>query len=310
MSITVKAPAKINLSLDIGARRDDGYHLIETVMQAVSLYDTVTVREIEDDGIHLTLAGMGAETLPADESNTAFRAAEAFCRAAGIRPAFSLQIDKRIPFAAGMAGGSADAAGVLAALDRLTGVNLPPEELRRIGEQIGADVPFCLLGGAALATGIGTALTPLPSLPDCRIVVVKPSAAVSTAEAYRAADAALADGKASSVRRPHTSRLLEAMNAGDLAAVGRELCNVFEETAAPEEVCAVKNLMSRFHPLGCLMTGSGSAVFALFDRPADAEDCAAALSCSGLPQDAERSVFLCRPLASGPVILLDEADGS
>ncbi|MCI9414136.1 MAG: 4-(cytidine 5'-diphospho)-2-C-methyl-D-erythritol kinase [Clostridiales bacterium] len=310
MPVTVNAPAKINLSLDVGERRDDGYHLIDTVMQTVSLYDTVTVWESDGPGVTLTLTGDGAGSLPADGSNTACRAAAAFCSAAGIaEPAFGIRVHKRIPFAAGMAGGSADAAGVLTALNELTGARLPQEELCRIGGRIGADVPFCLLGGTARATGIGTILTPLPDLPDCYIVVVKPSAGVSTAEAYRAVDAAFGsageDGK-SGVRHPHTSSLIDGVCAGDLSMVGRELCNVFEEAVRLPAVESIKAHLRRFRPLGCLMTGSGSAVFGLFGRLSDAERCADSLSRSPLPA-ADRSVFLCRPTADGPVMVTDNA---
>ena len=158
MPLSVAAPAKINLSLDITGTRDDGYHLVDTVMQAVSLCDTVTVWESDQPGISLELTGAGADTLPADDTNTAWKAAALFREAVkkrGMEPAGTgIRIHKRIPFAAGLAGGSADAAGVLAALNRLYGSLLEEEELADLGGRVGADVPFCLLGGTAQATGI------------------------------------------------------------------------------------------------------------------------------------------------------------
>lgn len=307
MPISVAAPAKINLSLDITGVLDDGYHLVDTVMQAVSLCDTVTVWERREPGITLELTGAGADSLPSDSSNTAWRAAALFMEA--VREKYSVPagvgicIHKRIPFAAGLAGGSADAAGVLAALNQLCGGCLTKEELAGLGEHVGADVPFCLLGGTAQATGTGTILSPLPDLPDCDIVIAKPAGGVSTAAAYRAVDRVLGDGKEcsrASLRRPRTSVLVDAVRSGSLSQVGRELCNVFEQALRLPETEALKKEMNRFRPLGCLMTGSGSSVFALFDRRTGAQPCAEALrrmkGLSGGPP----AVFLCRPFRGGP----------
>lgn len=287
VELTLLAPAKINLTLDVTGRRDDGYHLIQSVMQAVTLADRVTVR-IEDGLAELRLR-VSDDTLPADSRNTAWRAAAAFLETVNTpyRGAV-ITVDKRIPMEAGLAGGSADAAAVLAALNRLTDARLTMEQLCEIGAKIGADVPFCLMGGAAQAMGTGTILSPLPSLPDCWLVLAKPDAGVSTAQAYRLVD------QAEILRRPNPSAMEDALLEGNLEAVGRELCNVFEYAVALPEVEYIKQLMRRFDTLGCQMTGSGSAVFGLFTDRGEARRCAQAL------EDVCRQAVVCRPCATGP----------
>ena len=166
MNVTVEAPAKINLTLDVVGRRDDGYHLVETVMQAVDLCDRVTVRRTDKPGAVSLLCGDAR--VPDGPDNTAVRAAAAFFAACGLpNPGVEIGLRKRIPLQAGLAGGSADAAGTLVALDRLMDTRMTAAELCAVAETVGADVPFCVLGAAAYAEGTGTILTPLPSLPDC-----------------------------------------------------------------------------------------------------------------------------------------------
>ena len=191
--------------------------------------------------------------------------------------------------AAGLAGGSADAAGTLVALDRLMDTRMTAAELCAVAETVGADVPFCVLGAAAYAEGTGTILTPLPSLPDCAVVIAKPLDGVSTAEAYRLVD------RAALTRRPHTGAAVDAVCAGDLAAVAHGLCNVFEEALALPEVAAIGQVMREHGTLGCRMTGSGSAVFGLFDNEEAARRCTAALR-----RDYDE-VFQCRPCPHGPL---------
>ncbi len=286
METTVFAPAKINLTLDVTGRREDGYHLVETVMQAVSLFDRVTVREEKGKGIRLRTDD---ERIPGDASNTAYRAAEAFFQAAGLPPVgLEIRLEKFIPMQAGLAGGSADAAGVLVALNELTDARLELDTLCEAGSRVGADVPFCVMGGAALCTGTGTILSPLPSIPECHIVIAKPSRGVSTAEAYRRID------ESAPRRRPHTSVMVDAVCAGELSTMGRELCNVFEQAIALPEVSAIKAVMREYRTLGCLMTGSGSAVFGLFEGRDEARRCAESL------RKTIEEVVLCRPCAHGP----------
>ena len=286
MEVTVRAPAKINLTLDAVGRRDDGYHLIESVMQAVDLFDIVTVRRTREPGIRLETDD---ERVPDDESNTAWRAAQAFFEIAGLPPeGVEIRIRKRIPLQAGLAGGSADAAGVLTALNLLTDSRLEGSILAEAGERVGADVPFCLTGGAALCTGTGAIVSPLTSMPDCWLAVAKPACGVSTAEAYRRLDSTELR------RRPHTSVVADAVCAGDLETIGRELCNVFEEAIPLPETDAIRRIMREHRTLGCLMSGSGSAVYGLFQERETARRCAEALR-----QETEE-VFLCRPCPHGP----------
>lgn len=288
MEITMLAPAKINLTLDITGRREDGYHLIHTIMQAVDYTDEVRVSLREAGGIRLTVSD---PTLPADARNTAYRAAAAFLATVDLEealPGVDIHVTKRIPMEAGLAGGSADAAAVLTALNWLTDAHMTAEELCEIGQTVGADVPFCILGGAAAATGIGTILSPLPFLPACWLVIAKPDCGVSTAEAYR-----LVDG-ADIPHRPHQFAMTDALCGGDLEAAGRELCNVFEYALDLPEVRDIKAVMRRHGTLGCQMTGSGSAVFGLFSDKGDARRCADALREGGV------SVHVCRPCESGP----------
>ena len=288
MNVTVEAPAKINLTLDVVGRRDDGYHLVETVMQAVDLCDRVTVRRTDKPGAVSLLCDDAR--VPDGPDNTAVRAAAAFFAACGLpNPGVEIGLRKRIPLQAGLAGGSADAAGTLVALDRLMDTRMTAAELCAVAETVGADVPFCVLGAAAYAEGIGTILTPLPSLPDCAVVIAKPLDGVSTAEAYRLVD------RAALTRRPHTGAAVDAVCAGDLAAVAHGLCNVFEEALALPEVAAIGQVMREHGTLGCRMTGSGSAVFGLLDNEEAARRCAAALR-----RDYDE-VFQCRPCPHGPL---------
>ena len=288
MNVTVEAPAKINLTLDVVGRRDDGYHLVETVMQAVDLCDRVTVRRTDKPGAVSLLCDDAR--VPDGPDNTAVRAAAAFFAACGLpNPGVEIGLRKRIPLQAGLAGGSADAAGTLVALDRLMDTRMTAAELCAVAETVGADVPFCVLGAAAYAEGIGTILTPLPSLPDCAVVIAKPLDGVSTAEAYRLVD------RAALTRRPHTGAAVDAVCAGDLAAVAHGLCNVFEDALALPEVAAIGQVMREHGTLGCRMTGSGSAVFGLFDNEEAARRCAAALR-----RDYDE-VFQCRPCPHGPL---------
>lgn len=288
MEMVIQAPAKINLTLDITGRRADGYHLLDTVMQTVTLCDEVAVSLTGDGRIALTLH----ETdLPVSSSNTAYRAAEAFFRETGRQnPGVAIAVTKRIPMQAGLGGGSADAAGVLAALDRLCDTRLPLSELCRIGLTVGADVPFCLWGGTARATGVGEVLSTLPALPDCSVVIVKPDIGVSTAAAYNAVDAyPFGTGVSSDMAAA-------ALKAKDLAAVGRHLYNAFERALQLPETARICEMALSHGAVGSRMTGSGSAVFALFEDAKKAASLAKALEKEGL------RAFLCRPSPMGAAV--------
>ncbi len=254
MSITLRAPAKLNLALDVTGRRDDGYHTLRTVMQTVDWCDTVTVDFTDDTAIHLTCDG----GIPADESNIAYRAAALFREKTGSTQGVSVTVKKHIPSQAGMAGGSADGAAVLKALNELSGAPLAQEELLALGAKLGADVPFCLLGGTALATGIGTELTPLPPLAPCWFVVVKPEGGVSTPEAYRLLDSA------PSLLHPDVDALCTAIKNNDLCGVIPCMGNSFEEPLALPCTADIVARLKKHGAAAALLTGSGSAVFGLF----------------------------------------------
>ena len=288
MQVTVYAPAKINLTLDVTGRRDDGYHLIDSVMQTVSLHDIVTVRSESAGGICLAISD---ERLPCDHTNTAWKAAEAFFRRTGLTlPGLHIRVQKHIPCEAGLAGGSADAAGVLVALNILTDARLDLDTLCDIGGEVGADVPFCVMGGAARCTGTGSILDPLPPMPPCWLVIARPSCGVSTAEAYRLLD------HSSIPRHPHTSVMTDAVCCGDLDTIGREVCNVFEPVMDLPEVSEIRSRMQSYKAMGRAMTGSGSAVFGIFDERTYAQRCADEL------KKQMDCVHLCRPVGNGPVL--------
>ncbi len=285
--LTLSAPAKINLTLDVVGKREDEYHLIRTVMQTITLSDTVTVTRVDEPGIFLRLSD---KELPTDRRNTAYAAAKAFWNAlpeAERIGGLDIYIDKKIPQQAGLAGGSADAAAVLRGCNRLWDDPFSTEALCAFAVSIGADVPFCVKGGAALATGIGEVLEPVKSLPDDLFVVVcKPSVSVSTAEAYKAVDTFTGERKLSD-----EVGMIAALEAGDVAAVGEKMYNVFEDVLGLSEVTAICEKMREFAPYGCQMSGSGSAVFALFKNETDARACREALRDFG-------AVYLCRPLSN------------
>ena len=270
MKITVNAPAKINLYLDILGRREDGYHDVEMVMQTVSLCDTVTVTRTKHGNINLTCS----TPIPGPvERNTAYLAAQAFFEYANIcNLGIDIHIRKRIPICAGLAGGSADAAAVLNALNRLFATNFSKDELAALGEKIGADVPFCVHGGTMLATGTGTTLEALPPMPKCYFVIVKPNIAISTRAAYEASDA--------SASRQHLSSrgVISAITAKDLQGVAMSLYNRFEEVLALEKIEKIKFLLTQHDALNASMSGSGSAVFGIFDNEVQATKCKEALS--------------------------------
>jgi 4-diphosphocytidyl-2-C-methyl-D-erythritol kinase len=266
MQVTVIAPAKINLTLDVVGRRADGYHLLESVMQSVDYCDTLMAVRADT----VTLRTVGGEVCPV-EKNTAYRAATAFFAHTGIAGGAAMVLHKHIPQQAGMGGGSADAAAALYALDTLYDTRLSVEELCAIGVTVGADVPFCIAGGAAYVTGIGEQIDPLPPMPTCSIVIAQPDDGVSTAEAYAAIDSRPME------RYAGHPAMLAAMRAGDLAGICRAVYNVFEPATAIEGVRVLRERMAAYAPLAVQMTGSGSAVFAVFDDEAAAQRCADAL---------------------------------
>jgi 4-diphosphocytidyl-2-C-methyl-D-erythritol kinase len=283
---TVPAFAKLNLTLGVLAKRPDGYHDIESVMLRIGLRDNVSVALTDGAGIAVRSS---ARHIPNDERNTAYKAAAAFFERTGTRFRAGITLAKHIPVGAGLGGGSADAAAVLTALNALTGSGLSEDELAETGASVGSDVPFCVVGGTCLAEGRGELLTRLPAFPDCRIVVVKPSFSVSTATLFAAIDEtplpAAGSGKAvppagrpqararnasadkARIAPPDNRAMLAAIGSGSLEACAAEVRNVFED-ALPgryaREIAAVKRRLVACGALTASMTGTGSAVFALF----------------------------------------------
>lgn len=259
---TVQARAKINLTLDVTGRREDGYHTVKMVMQSVTLHDTVKVTvthgERKPRGILLTC---NLPYLPVDDRNLAYRAAELFYKETGtLLETCEIHIEKRIPVAAGLAGGSTDAAAVLRALAALHAVGLTDDELCAMGLKLGADVPYCLRGGTMLAEGIGEELTALAPMPHCWVVLCKPPFAVSTKEVYQAIDAV--DIK----KRPDTAGMIKALEKADFHGVCRRLSNVMEEVTAAKrrQIGEIKAFLTENGADGTLMSGSGPTVYGLF----------------------------------------------
>ena len=286
MKITVNAPAKINLFLDITGRLDNGYHSLFMVMQSVGLCDTVTLETCDEKGIFLTCSD---SRLPTDEKNIAYKAAKKFCDFAGLEPSVKIHIEKKIPFAAGLAGGSADAAAVITGLNELLKTDFTQRQLCKIGLAVGSDVPFCIVGGTQLSQNTGGVLSPLEELRDCFIVLAKPEAGVSTAEAYAAADSA-------QLYRPDAMRMLDACEKGDFEGMCKYAGNVFEQVIEVPERVEFKRIMRECGASLCQMSGSGPTVFAIFEDNENAEKCVAELK-KICPH-----VFITKPVPHGAVI--------
>ena len=272
MILTEQAFGKLNLALDVLGRRPDGYHDMRMVMQSVDLCDTVTVetgtREPWKLDCYRELDGVRHRgAYPQDERNLAWRAADCFCRGAGIDPeGVAITICKRIPVQAGMAGGSADAAAVLRALNRGYGAPFTTRQLCRLAEQIGSDVPYCVLGGTALAEGRGEILTRLNAIPEVWFVLAKPEFSVSTPTLFRAIDAQPIES------RPELDAMLSAIEAGDAVRIGALLKNVFQPVASSQYpvVDSICRQLLEDGALGAQMTGTGSVVFGMFQSQAQA----------------------------------------
>lgn len=287
MRVVYDAAAKINLMLDILARLENGYHSLFMLMQSVDLYDTVTVETDCSGAINIT---SDEEGIPCDKRNIAYKAAEAFFGFTGKEnKGLTIHIEKRIPFAAGMAGGSADGAAVIAALNDIFETNLSEQELCKIGLKVGADVPFCLTGGTRLAQNVGEILSPLPPLDDCYIVLAKPERGVSTKEAFAAFDTA------TNVRHLDTCGMLYAASQGDLYEICKRTKNVFEQLIEVPERVPVKSTLNRHGALTACMSGSGPTVYGIFDDESKAQSAASAL------KSLVKNIYVTKPVKSGLV---------
>ncbi len=285
MKKTVKAPAKINLTLEVLSKRPDGYHELATIMQAVSLYDIITLSDNDSGKITISC---NYEGVPCDEKNICFKAAERFFEYTKLEnKGLHIDIDKTIPTQAGLAGGSSDGAAVIMGLNSMFGTMLKPAEMNALGERVGADVPFCIEGGTKLCTGIGTDIKRLPSFNCSDIVICKPdTVSVSTAEAYQKVDAL----------KPHasyTDEMIKALYSRDMFMISTTIFNDFELALQIPEVNEIKGIMLKNKARGAGMSGSGSAVFALFSSPRRAKACCEAL------KERYPETFLCKPIKTG-----------
>ena len=252
------AYAKLNLTLDVLDRREDGYHNLSSVMQPITVCDELEIAVDTGRPWKLTCT---APSIPTDEKNLAWKAAELFYRAAGTDPnGLDLHILKRIPVGGGLGGGSADAAAVLRALNRLEGEPFSQEKLEALGLELGSDVPFCVRNVTCLAEGRGEILTPVHPMPECFYVLVKPAFSVSTPQLYEKID------RVRIPARPKTEQMLHALELGDLKEIGCQLLNVFEYALLTDhsELFQIENALENCGALGTSMTGSGSVMFGVF----------------------------------------------
>ena len=281
MEYTVLAPAKINLGLEILGKNNDGYHNVEMVMQTVSLYDKVTVSVTSNGGINVICdKNINCKS----NRNIAYRCAEEFFEYTKIKnPGITIKISKNIPMEAGLAGGSTDGAGTLIALNKIFGTNLSTNELMNLGEKIGADIPFCIMKGTAIATGIGTDLVKISTLQDYSVVIVKPDFSISTKEAYEKSDSL------DITNHVKFDKLLKDLNEGNIEKICENLFNRFESVISQNEIFHIKNKLINFGAKGAWMSGSGSSVFGIFE---DSEKASGALETL---KKEYNQVFLCKP---------------
>ncbi|MBR5113549.1 MAG: 4-(cytidine 5'-diphospho)-2-C-methyl-D-erythritol kinase [Clostridia bacterium] len=266
MKITVSAPAKINIFLDILRKLDNGYHSLFMVMQTVGLCDTVTLEKAES-GIALTCSD---SDIPTDEKNTAYKAAKVFFEYTNIRSGIKIDIEKNIPHEAGLAGGSADAAAVLRGMNELFETNLSSGELCSLGLKVGSDVPFCTVGGTCIVQNTGGIISQVKPLKKCFVLLVKPERGVSTAKAYADADEVY-------LYHPDSVKIMDCCEKGDFEGICKYAGNVFEQVVEVPERVEIKRIMRLHNVSLAQMSGSGPTVFGLFENKEDAEAAAADL---------------------------------
>lgn len=269
-SIKLKARAKINLGLDVIGKREDGYHEVRMVMQTIGLYDRIIIRKRKEPGIRIIT---NLSFLPVNENNLVYKAAKLLMDEFKIKEGVSIDLNKFIPVAAGMAGGSSDAASVLHGMNRLFKLNLSMEDLMKRGVTIGADVPYCIMRGTALAEGIGEKLTRLSPMPKCYIVVAKPQINVSTKLVYQSLD------MGGVTKHPDIEGIISAIEKKDLYGVAAKLGNVLENVTIPlyPVIEKIKNDMKAHGAINAMMSGSGPTVFGMFEEHETAMECIKAL---------------------------------
>ena len=264
--ITIKAYAKINLGLDVLGKRPNGYHDLKMIMQTVNLYDVLTFKKMQEPGVSLKI---NFSSLPVNENNLIVKAAKLMMEHYSIKEGVSIELNKNNPIAAGMAGGSADAAATLKAMNQLFELNASQKELMELGVTLGADVPYCIMEGTALSEGIGEILTPLPKIPMCWFVIVKPNVSVSTKFVYQ--NLVLDE----TTIHPDIDGIVTAIKNSDLSGITSRLENVLETVTIPKypRIKEIKHEMLAQGAIGSLMSGSGPTVFGIFQSNASAKQC-------------------------------------
>lgn len=253
----IKAPGKINLGLDVVGRREDGYHLVKMVMQTVRLYDRLRFNKTKFESIVIE---SNLRYLPCNENNLVYKAIDIIRREYGITDGMHVTLDKRIPVAAGMAGGSSDAAATIKAMNRMYDLGMSPEKMAEMGLKLGADVPYCLMGGTALAEGIGEKLTKLSDVPAAKILLVKPNISISTKVVYEKIDSA------GDLNHPDIDAIIRAVDNQDLRGICDNMGNVLETVSCDDYpvITSIKQRMLGFGAVGAMMSGSGPTVFGVF----------------------------------------------
>ena len=284
--LELKAYGKINLGLDVVRRREDGYHEVLMIMQTVRVYDAIELNRTEEEGIRLST---NLYYLPDNENNLGYRAAKLLMDEFGIRDGVEIKMKKFIPVAAGMAGGSSDAAAVLFGVNKMFGLGLSKQELMERGVRLGADVPYCIMRGTALSEGIGEILTPLPPMPQCRVLIAKPAVSVSTKHVYESLNLPFLSAGA----HPDIDAMRAAIEKKDLSGVVSQLGNVLETVTIPENpvIQTLKDKMMEMGADGSLMSGSGPTVFGLFTNQTAAQAAYEELR-YGSSQDLAKQVYL------------------
>lgn len=265
--IQLKSRAKINLSIDVLGKREDGYHLVEMIMQTIDLFDIIRIYSLEEDKI---IIESNSKDIPLDSKNIVYKAAELVKKHYNISKGVRIHIEKNIPIAAGMAGGSSNAAAVLVGLNKLWEINLDKEELKVLGLKLGADVPFCIEGHASLAENIGEKLTKIKGLSDdVYILVCKPELFVSTKEIYEEIDSKIIE------KRPDNKLLVNLLKENDIELIAKNMYNVLEEVTKEKYpvISEIEKIMLDNNALGAMMSGSGPTVFALYKNKEEAENC-------------------------------------
>ena len=272
-----KAYGKVNLCLDVLGVLENGYHQVSMIMQTVDLYDVITVKKSAEKGIRITC---DKGDVPEGRENLAYRAADALLWEAGIEPALEIHIQKNIPVAAGMAGGSTDCAAVLEAVNELYDLKRSRKALQRIGVKLGADVPYCLMGGTALSEGIGEILSPVPEPPECVVLLAKPDLHISTKYVYEHLDL-------NQVEHPPVQDMIRDLEQGDLEGLCSHMGNVLESVTGPEhpEVGAIEKIMKGSGALEAVMSGSGPTVFGIYREKESAEEAKEKIMKEGLSKE-------------------------